>query len=308
MRPASIAADAICSNTAAGAASTTMSASARSANPTSRGRVRKSRRLAAALARSRAATATRRSPSTPVSSARASFRPIAPRPPIATVFIMSPSSAIARASARSSGVLTLRKGSHFATAKSTWRMPTAAAKPAMSRAPGTDRCRRNRSRQASGHSATRWCVRPLLAAQAGAGASAAARPAGTNGVSPGTVSNASAPSVAAQSRPARTPPSGPSPRNSPSGSTGRRKSANRCGSPLALMATGWPSTAALRRCAPASSRRPVAATACPGLPCAARRHRRESTRRFCPPPCGACCHTLGAVCSGGWGEQWDSNP
>ena len=50
MRPASMAAEAIVSNTAAGAASTTMSASASPSSATSRGGVRKPRRLASALA------------------------------------------------------------------------------------------------------------------------------------------------------------------------------------------------------------------------------------------------------------------
>ena len=167
---------AIFSNTAAGAASTTMSASASRSSGTTRGGARKPRTLAVGLRRIARSHGDELQPvdagiqcprQLQADRAEAADRDRLPH--------ASPS-AMARASARSSGVLTLRKGSHFATAKSTRRMPIAPAKCATSRRPVADSNRRRLSRQVIGQSATRWCSRPLLAAQAGGGASAAASP------------------------------------------------------------------------------------------------------------------------------------
>ena len=86
MRPRAIAGSAISANTEAGAASTTMSArSASSRGATTAGGARKDATVRSALVLSRAATATRLSPSTPASRARARCAPMAPSPPIATV-------------------------------------------------------------------------------------------------------------------------------------------------------------------------------------------------------------------------------
>ena len=92
MRPASKAGTAIRSKIEAGAHSTTMSASASACRSTRRGEDRKPARLARALTSSRQDTAINRNPSTPASSARARGKPIAPRPAIATVLFMPPSS------------------------------------------------------------------------------------------------------------------------------------------------------------------------------------------------------------------------
>ena len=222
MRPASIAGRAMRSNSAAGAASTTMSQSARSARPTSGGGAWKPPSMASALAWSRTATAASDRPGTPASRARASGRPMAPSPAIATVLVMacplvfrwvfrwaSRRPASKRAAVKSSCVLTLWNGSHATAGKSTRRIARPAVKSLTPRGPGSLRKRRSAARAVTGHSATRWCTCPTLLAQAGGGASAAARSGGMKGVSPGTVSRVSAPCVAAQSSPASTPASGP---------------------------------------------------------------------------------------------------
>ena len=173
-RPASIAGPAICSNTAAGAASTTISASA------SRQRHHARRRAEIAQVRRRLGPIARRHGDEPqpihagVQRAR-QLQPDGPEPADRDRLRHVSPSAMARAIARSSGVLTLRNGSHFAPAKSTCRMPICAAKWPTSRRPGADSTRAQLV--AAGDRPERHqMVRPPIARRAGRRRRQRARP------------------------------------------------------------------------------------------------------------------------------------
>ena len=142
------------------------------------------------------------------------------------------------------GVLTLKNGSTGAAVQSATATPWRAVQISILRRPSATSARRKSSRSATGQSPTTGCRHSPERAQASgvpaalrAACNRATRSGGRNGQSPGTLAihSHSAACAAAQSRPARMPASGPAKSGTLSATTGRRVSAKRAGSPLALI-------------------------------------------------------------------------